>query len=201
MAWSPILLPGRSKRKAEINCRLACADNPGNENLKHLARIHQLKQECAIASLARTSRNLEALVNSRSRLIDFSRFMNRMRSVENRICLVETPFKKGTGFLVASDRVITNYHVVEEVIFNPSFAKNVICSFDYRHTEEGAAPTNIKQFGLQSNGVLANSPYDNSDLTGIGQPDADKLDYAVLLLAEAVGNLRGRGDQVGDGSI
>ena len=91
----------------------------------------------------------------------------RLRSIGDRICLVETPFKKGTGFLIAADHVITNYHVVEELILNPSLAKEVICSFDYRQTDDGAAPTNIKQFGLRANGVLANSPYDKTDLTGV----------------------------------
>jgi hypothetical protein len=121
--------------------------------------------------------------------------MSRMRNIGDRICLVETPFKKGTGFLVASDRVITNYHVVEEVIVDPSLAQKVICSFDYRQTDPGAAPAKIKQFELRTNGVLAISPYDKSDLTGLGEPDPDKLDYAVLQLAEEVGNLPGCTDE------
>jgi Trypsin-like peptidase domain/Effector-associated domain 1 len=188
------------KGKTRELLALACADNPGNENIKQLATIHRLTQEpgleCALAAASRTPANLEALVNSRSRLIDYSRFISRMRSIGDRICLIETPFKKGTGFLIASDRVLTNYHVVEEVVLNPSLAKEVICSFDYRQTDEGTAPANIKQFGLQANGVLANSPYDKSDVTGVGEPDLDKLDYAVLRLAKAVGNLPRGGDEV-----
>jgi hypothetical protein len=176
---------------------LAYAENPGNENLTRLAAIHRLtpKEFGNITLAPKTPTNLEALVNSRSRLINYSRFMSRLHGIGDRICLVETPFRKGTGFLVASDRVITNYHVVEEVIREPSFVKKVLCSFDFRQTPEGAAPANIKQFGLQVNSVLTNSPYDKSDLTGIGEPDANKLDYALLQLAEAVGNLPGSGDE------
>jgi V8-like Glu-specific endopeptidase len=180
------------KGKTRELLALACADNPGNEHLKRLAIIHGLTSE---AAAPKTPFNLETLVNSRSRLIDYSRFLSRMRNIGERICLVETPFKKGTGFLVACDRVITNYHVVEEVIANQSFAEKVICSFDYRQTDEGAPPANIKKFGLRPNGVLANSPYDKSDLTGVGEPELEKLDYAVLQLAEEVGNLSGHTNQ------
>jgi hypothetical protein len=188
------------KGKTRDLLSLAFAANPGNETIKQLAAIHpssplEPEQVRAIAATTRTSANLEALVNARSRLVDYSRFMSRMRSIGDRICLIETPFKKGTGFLIASDRVITNYHVVEEVIVNPSIAQKVICSFDYRQTEDGAAPANIKQFGLQASGILAASPYDQSDVTGIGEPDLARLDYAVLQLAEEVGSLPGSGDQ------
>jgi hypothetical protein len=187
------------KGKTRELLALACADNPDNESLKQLAILHRLgnsRQQCGTFAAAKTSANLEALVNAHSRLIDYSRFMSRMQSIGDRVCLVETPFKKGTGFLVASDCVITNYHVVEEVVGNPSLAKRVTCSFDYRQTSNGAALTSIKQFGLRPHGVLANSPYDKSDLTGFGEPQLDKLDYAILQLAEEVGCLPGCGDDV-----
>jgi hypothetical protein len=181
------------KGKTRELLALARADNPGNENLRLLATMYGLTstetdQKYNTTTLEKPS-NLEALVNSHSRLIDYAQFMSRLKGVADRICVVETPFKEGTGFLVASDQLITNYHVVEEIIANPCLANKINCSFDFRG--DGGAIIGIKRYELRANRVIASSPYDESDLTGAGEPNLDKLDYAILQLGEKIGNLPG----------
>ncbi len=131
------------------------------------------------------------MVNSHSRLIDYALFLARLQSVGERICRIETPIKTGTGFLVAPDCVLTNFHVVEEAIGNLALLDKVVCRFDFRETATGANPTTPKPCKLAGNGFLAISPYSRSDLTGNGEPCADKLDYATLRLAEQVGAMPG----------
>jgi hypothetical protein len=71
--------------------------------------------------------------------------------------------------------------VVEEVVANMALAENVVCRFDFRSAAAG------KSYKLGGDGVLAKSPYSQSDLTGNGDPGPDELDYAILRLAEQVG--------------
>ena len=140
--------------------------------------------------------NLQALVARHSRFVDYNRYLERLQSIGGRICRVETPTTMGTGFLVGPDLVLTNYHVVCSPDEDPSAAKgNVItCRFDHR-SDNDAGPGERKAkkavpsaFGLSEQWLAAKSPFSESDITGEGEPQADECDYALLRLAEKVGD-------------
>lgn len=179
---------------------LAFAENPGNENLQQLAAKYGLSQRQTVQKYNdkrpfEKPANLEALVNSHSRLVDYGRFLARLQDISGRICRVETPIRMGTGFLVAKDCVLTNFHVVEEVIANAALSDKVVCRFDFHKTGEGGAHATSRSYKLAANGIGPNSPYGQSDLTGTGEPRADELDYAALRLAEQVGSIPINGDR------
>lgn len=190
------------KGKTRELLALAFAESPGNENLRQLAIKHELALEDTVLKYGKETppkpATLEAMVNSHSRLIDYGRFLARLQSLGPRICRVETPYKKGTGFLIGSDCVLTNFHVVEEVVGDPSSAEKVICRFDLRETASGQTAITPKPFKLAPNGIGPSSPYSPADLTGRGDPQLGELDYAVLRLAESVGSMpMGAGEQRG----
>jgi hypothetical protein len=129
---------------------------------------------------------LEAQIARRSVLIDFGRFGRRMDQIEKRICLVRTPEKLGTGFLVGPAMVLTNFHVVEGLLRSRYAFGGVECRFDYNSTTEDP-----RRVGLAGPPV-ASAPYGESDLRGEGSPATGELDYALLPLAEPLG-MEGRG--------
>jgi hypothetical protein len=134
---------------------------------------------------------LEAMVVAQSRFVDFDTFLNRFRSLGNRVSRVETPLMLGTGFLVGPDTVLTNFHVIEK-IEGRAAAAETICRFDY-HAANGAGstPREAKVVRLAADWLLAKSRYSNSDLTGEGEAGADELDYALVRLGEPLGNSPG----------
>jgi len=180
------------KGKTRELLALAFSHAPGNENLQNVAAkfgltLQQVEQKYNTGVPVPKPASLETMVNSHSRLVDYSRFVERLQGMGERVCLVETPAKKGSGFLVASDCVLTNFHVVEEVIANMALAEKVICRFDFRTPDDGEAQIAPQPYKLAAAGILAKSPYSQSDLTGKGDPGSDELDYAVLKLAGQVG--------------
>ncbi len=162
---------------------------PGNADLQTVAAkcglaLQDVDQKYNATGIVPKPANLEAMVNAHSRLIDYEHFVQRLQDVGERVCLVETPFKKGTGFLIGPDCALTNFHVVEEVIGNRALASQVVCQFDYR-TRDGE-PFSPKLCKLSADGIVASSPFSESDLTGSGESEPDKLDYALLRLTEPV---------------
>lgn len=184
----------RKGRTLEL-LKLAFAENPENPQLQQAAKelgisIEDARRKYDLDVPAERPASLEAAVNAQSRLINFELFQTRLPALGNRICRIETPVKKGTGFLVSPDRVLTNFHVVKELIENKSLEEHTVCRFDYRGLEGDVAPVG-KPYKLAANGVLAKSPYSQSDLSGDGDPGPGELDYALLQLTEKVGNTPG----------
>lgn len=173
----------------------AYAERPGNDAISRLA--HELGIARAEAERKYTLQkrpvkpSLEAMVASHSRFVDYDRFLSRFRALGDRVCKVTTPTKHGTkhgtGFLVGPDLLLTNCHVVDQVV-SDSDAGRTVFEFDYRSgtaTGEGGGSTYHRL--APSNWLVAKSPPSESDATGVGKPGEGEFDYALLRLAESVG--------------
>jgi len=133
--------------------------------------------------------SLEALVTSRSRLFSFGEFLTRVRAIGTRLCRIEPgDGRNGTGWLVGASHLLTNYHVVERAISGERAPDQFVCRFDFWSEQEGAGEPAGTPVGLAANWLAASSPYSPSDLSGAGEPAATELDYALLNLAEPMGN-------------
>jgi hypothetical protein len=138
---------------------------------------------------------LERLLNRSSTFIDISTWRATLGELEHRVCRVETPSTKGTGFLVGPDRVLTNYHVVEDLVQNGHGWADVVCRFDYKVIETEDTTEEVHPgvtFALAADGLLDYSPYSDMDTKPDpkpGLPEATDLDYALLQLAEPAGDL------------
>ena len=170
---------------------LVCAERPDNEIVQQVGRALGIssvdaRQKYDLTQTRPEKPALEALVAHQSRFVDYGRFLSRFCALGRRICRVETPSMLGTGFLVGPDRVLTNFHVIEAA------GAQTVCRFDYHEDGHAAAaagrvPPGPTVCRLASGKPLAESRYSESDRSGQGEPKADELDYAMLQLADRIG--------------
>jgi hypothetical protein len=87
------------------------------------------------------------------------------------------------GWLVASDLVLTNYHVIEDVQQSAVAAADVTCRFDY--FVDGTAGVTS---GLDASWLVDWSPYAAGDeRTDAPEPTPEEVDYALIRLVRPVG--------------
>ncbi len=181
---------------------LAYAERPRNPAVRQAANalglaLSDASEKYDLARPLPPKPPLEALVVRHSRFVDYGKFLDRFGSIGDRVCRIETPSTLGTGFLVGPNHVLTNFHVVESLEKTPAYVAQTVCRFDYRREvdadtsekprseNKNSAPTTSR---LDGEWLLAKSRYSESDVTGGGEARSDELDYALLQLAESVGN-------------
>jgi hypothetical protein len=134
---------------------------------------------------------LERIVRPHLSFSDFGIWRERMTRVEGQVCRITlNGAARGTGFLVAPDAVLTNYHVFEPVLKDPKTAAAITCQFDYKlladksrtETPVGLHPTDW---------LIDSSPYTEGE--GANDPErtiptADELDYTLVRLASPLGS-------------
>ncbi|NEO70413.1 effector-associated domain EAD1-containing protein [Moorena sp. SIO3H5] len=124
---------------------------------------------------------LERLIKKSNSFLDVNRWRERLGQIEGQVCRVEVTNNDnsrefGTGFLIAPNVVITNYHVVESVILKQPTSSNVILRFDYKQLGDGKIINPGTEYRLvEDDWLIDHSPYTNNPL-----PTADELDYALL---------------------
>jgi V8-like Glu-specific endopeptidase len=113
-----------------------------------------------------------------------------MAEIGRRICRVQYPLHLsiggGTGFLVARDLVLTNYHVIENHASAQLDSAKIECLFDYAVGSGSSTAVKLaagKEWLVDSSRY---SPHDPGDIGGV--PDAEHLDYALLRLERAIGD-------------
>ncbi len=135
--------------------------------------------------------DLEAKVRAANPMLDVLVWRTRLGEIEGRVCRVECPPGKarGTGFLVGPDVVITNYHVVKDVIDGTWAPEHVLLRFDYKVLSDGVKLGEDKTYSLAADWLIDHSPYSAHDLEAIptGEPAVDELDYALMRTAGAPG--------------
>lgn len=140
---------------------------------------------------------LERKIKDANSSLDPVRWRKQLYEVEGRVCRVEITggVKKsyGTGFLVNKDVVITNYHVVEDVIAKSIDPKNILLRFDYKVLADGTTINSgrICRLAAGDEWLIDDSQYSPLDeMTDPPQgefPDPKHLDYALLRLNEDIG--------------
>ena len=123
---------------------------------------------------------------------DLRPWIEKLSVIGQATCRIEFPVNGrtefGTGFLVADDLVLTNFHVVEDHISGKRKPADIRCRFDYARDARGVEQGRQVSLAEGADWIVAHSPYDPADLSGTGVPAADHLDFALLRLAEAVGS-------------
>jgi hypothetical protein len=131
---------------------------------------------------------LEQLVRPHLSLANFGIWRERMTEVEGRVCLITlNGAALGTGFLVGPEAVLTNYHVMETLIKGTKQAADFQCVFDFKKLPNNTTT----QISVAVRQVVDASPYTQGEAAGQPdetQPTLDELDYALIQLAEPVGN-------------
>jgi hypothetical protein len=176
--------------------RGAIADNP-NPWLKAVATTVEVPPPRPILAEPSTRHQgqLEKLVRERGVFLKWQDFTRRLSEVGRQMCRIEIPAGEaiGTGWLVASDLVLTNYHVIEDVETQKTNSQDVACRFDY-FVDEIHNPGGVT-CGLSENWRVDVSRYAASDTrSDAPEPTNDELDYALIRLTRPIG------DEIVDGS-
>jgi hypothetical protein len=155
----------------------ALEDTPGNPRLKAFV------QEYAF-SIQREAPGpkLEKIVVDTRTLLDPVGWRERLEVIERQVCRVELwGMARGTGFLVAPDVVLTNHHVVQEVLKGTVSPDFLVLRFDYKRLQDGTELQG-RVYGLARDWLLHASPHSSVDLMSPKPYEASiqELDYALL---------------------
>jgi hypothetical protein len=180
--------------------------SPGNPELKELLESGFLNRTTAVrralddptgegvqallpaaAILDGERTRLERVVKSAVGFRDVPVFASALMEQAARVCSIRvvsaTRRSAGTGFLVGPDLVLTNHHVVRDMIDGVASPTGIECVFDYRVTPQRTVDHGIR-YPLADDWLVASSPPSAVDEQAdpVGLPGDDELDYALIRL-------------------
>lgn len=133
---------------------------------------------------------LQRVVRPHLAMQDIGVWLEKGNDIRHRVCRIEVAGRAaGTGFLVGSRAVLTNWHVVQNAVSAGKTAE-VICIFDHVVAADGTRYAGTR-VSLASGGCVDHSSYSPAELGStpeLPEPTADELDYALLELSEAIGD-------------
>jgi hypothetical protein len=133
----------------------------------------------------------ERIVIPAHRFLQFGNWNARASAIERQVCRIRMPVPGGigfgTGFLVGPAAVLTNYHVIEPILDKQTTPEQVDVELDYKVI--GSTPHPGRVVKLAADWLIDSSPYaaSDSEVTSADLPTGEELDYALLRLAEPVG--------------
>ena len=153
--------------------------NPGNSSLFIVAQ--EVNLAISLPSQLSKVGELERIIKKPICFLDVNTWREKLGIIEAQVCRIEITKNNnfqsfGTGFLIAPNVVITNYHVIEPVISEQATPNNVILRFDYKKLPEGKVINSGTEYRLfEDDWLIDESPYVENSL-----PTLDELDYALL---------------------
>lgn len=155
--------------------------NPGNLSLFIVAQ--EVNLTISLPSKLSKAGGLERIVRKTNSFIDVNEWREKLGTIEAQVCRIEITKRNnfqsfGTGFLIAPNVVITNYHVIEPVISGKATPNNVILRFDYKKLPKGKVINPGTEYRLvedEDDWLIDQSPCADNAL-----PTLDELDYALL---------------------
>jgi len=135
--------------------------------------LRQFAERVQLAPAVPADAELEKRV-FRAGFSDVAQWRARLGQAELAVCRIESPAWRalGTGFLVGPDLVMTNRHVVDGLVGQPS--PPLVARFDFKVSPDGAHLREGLTTGLATDWLVASSPV------------AD-LDFAIVRLAQPAG--------------
>ena len=131
---------------------------------------------------------LEKVIQKTNGFIDVNQWRTKLARIERQVCSIQIGADHaGTGFLIAHDLVMTNYHVVNTLLGESPRHKpeQVRVRFDYRKSSDGNDLNEGVSYKLDvGNWMVDYSKYSQVDGKETSQlPSEDELDYAILRVA------------------
>lgn len=167
---------------------VAASYNPDNPDLQAYAASLKL---AAIGTPSTTSA-LESLIQQNNSYLDAALFRARQGWVETAVCRINVGgVPAGTGFLVGPGAVLTNYHVLPQVISGAVAPSAVTCQFDYKQLPGTQSVSPGIEVHLAGDGewLIAATPPSAQELAGIPKtvlPSPEELDFALLQLEQEI---------------
>ena len=147
---------------------------------------------------------LEKIVSRNGTFLDVGLWRAELTRMEWRVCRVDCGGTGvGTGFLVGPDAVLTNHHVVDDAISGAKPASSWTCRFDWKLTTTGAEadPGVSVPFAGDDRWLIDAAPPSAVDWQPdpkSGDPGLDELDFALVRLAQRVGESAPRDAEQGE---
>jgi Trypsin-like peptidase domain/Effector-associated domain 1 len=173
----------------QVELLIAAARQAAPTNTK----LYAFSQQFGLGSTRQGRQELERIVRDTNSFLDPDRFRSRLGALEKRVGRVEIEtvagLVSGTAFLVSDDVVMTNHHVVASLLKGGQTLGNrkALVRFDYRKifdTDGALIATNPGRTSSFTESFLV----DSSPSTAEGKtPRDDELDYALVRLADSVG--------------
>jgi hypothetical protein len=184
----------------------ACRARPRNAALRDLAgELGLTRADDNAADPGRAARGgepagpqadrggLERIILKSAGFEDAAVWHARMGALLRQVCRVEIPLADagtatGTGFLVAPGLVLTNQHVVADLLAGRARPGDVRVRFDHARPPGDIVPSPGRLIGLAGDWLAASRPPSEVDLMahpGSLLPGPDELDFAFLRLAES----------------
>jgi len=133
--------------------------------------------------------NLERSTADQNGTFRYGPLLEQSIAIRGQVCYISGS-KTGTGFLVAADLVLTNYHVVQNEVVGLKPPSELLLRFDYLSEFDRGIGVRV---AATSEWCVARSPYAPGDAVEAGRaPAVSELDYALLRLADPVGRTRTR---------
>lgn len=176
----------------------ARTSNPNNPELLLFAQqfglgpgVYEQTGGLAISDQPITNLQLQKFVVQANGLKDVVQWRETLATLEGQVCRVEIPkgtqSDYGTGFLLGSSVVLTNYHVMRLVKAKLVKPQEVILRFDYKRRSDGVTVNAGAMYRLAADWLIDESPNSKQDETD-GEPAANELDYALLRVEGEPGN-------------
>ncbi|HEY0778931.1 MAG TPA: trypsin-like peptidase domain-containing protein [Gemmatirosa sp.] len=163
--------------KSQVLATVLYAEARGQIEALVAAAVHLSPLNAKLRAVAATLRvdegagGFERIVQDRVGFVDPDRWRAKMVRAEDAVCRVEIPdgAPVGTGFLVGPDLVLTNHHVVADVLERRYTSAQMTLRFDYKRLPGGA--THGQPYQLVDDGTWL-----------VASSDAEALDFALLRL-------------------
>ena len=143
------------------------------------------------AAIPGTEAGLEKNVKRYLPMMNVSLWREQLFKLEGRVCRVEVNnVVRGTGFLVGPDTLLTNHHVVRDVIETPALASTVRLRFDYRVLPNGTKSDGTVVSLRPSDWLIDWTPCtmgERNNNPDAVPPTVDELDFALLKIERALG--------------
>lgn len=160
------------------------ATRPTNQRLLVFA------QQFELAPASPDEGALQALIQKGDPLLDVVGWRTALGESESRVCRIERDgAARGTGFLLGPSVVMTNHHVVADVVGGSTARERMRLRFDYKVLADGLQINPGNVYELAADWDIAHSPHSplDTEVNATGVPGKDKLDYALLRVEGAPG--------------
>ncbi len=157
----------------------AIKQNPNNPKLNTFVNIMQNQKN---ENLSAQEAKINAYGDGLNNPIELNQ---KQADIFKKICRIDFGGDAvGTGFLIAPDMILTNYHVIKKIKNKEENVKNFYIRFDYKNVN---GIINLgEMYSLADNWLVAQSLDSNADNYSDDTitPQPNQLDYAVLRLSK-----------------
>ncbi len=130
----------------------------------------------------------QAMSEATSGTLKMADLLHAFNLAARRLCLIRAGTKQGTGFLIGPNTVLTNWHVMADLIdaagkAKPGSSKDITISFETLADNQGRTCLAAEDW------MVAFSPMQKD--AAVAEPAADCLDFCAVRLMRAPGRERG----------